>query len=73
MKALITGAAGFIGSHLSAALTDRGADVVGLGCFTDYYPRDIKASNLRAVEGARSSGSSKARSRRWRSGRCSTR
>ena len=51
MKALITGAAGFIGSHLSAALTDRGADVVGLDCFTDYYPRDIKASNLRVVEG----------------------
>ena len=46
MKALVTGAAGFIGSHLSAALLDRGATVVGLDCFTDYYPRAIKAGNL---------------------------
>jgi UDP-glucose 4-epimerase len=50
MRALITGVAGFIGSHLSAALTDRGAEVVGLDCFTDYYPRDLKAANLRTVE-----------------------
>jgi nucleoside-diphosphate-sugar epimerase len=46
MKALVTGAAGFIGSHLSGALLDRGAQVVGLDCFTDYYPRAIKESNL---------------------------
>ena len=46
MKALVTGAAGFIGSHLSAALLDRGAAVVGLDCFTDYYPRPIKEANL---------------------------
>lgn len=46
MKALVTGAAGFIGSHLSAALLDRGATVVGLDCFTDYYPRPIKEANL---------------------------
>jgi UDP-glucose 4-epimerase len=46
MKALVTGAAGFIGSNLSAALLDRGADVVGLDCFTDYYGRDIKERNL---------------------------
>jgi UDP-glucose 4-epimerase len=61
VKALITGAAGFIGSHLSAALADRGADVVGLDCFTDYYAREIKTANLatladrtrfRFVEGA---------------------
>jgi UDP-glucose 4-epimerase len=46
MRALVTGAAGFIGSHLSEALLERGADVAGLDCFTDYYPRAIKESNL---------------------------
>jgi nucleoside-diphosphate-sugar epimerase len=46
MKALVTGAAGFIGSHLTGALLDRGAHVIGLDCFTDYYPRPIKEANL---------------------------
>ena len=46
MKALVTGAAGFIGSHLTAALLDRGATVVGVDCFTDYYPRPMKEANL---------------------------
>ena len=46
MKALVTGAAGFIGSHLSAALLDKGATVVGVDCFTDYYPRAVKERNL---------------------------
>jgi UDP-glucose 4-epimerase len=46
MKALVTGAAGFIGSHLTAALLDRGAAVVGIDSFTDYYPRAIKQRNL---------------------------
>ena len=51
MKALITGTAGFIGSHLSSALLDRGFEVVGLDCFTDYYPREIKAANLAHNDG----------------------
>ncbi len=51
MKALVTGAAGFIGSHLSAVLAGRGADVVGLDCFTDYYAREIKEANLAALAG----------------------
>lgn len=46
MKAFVTGAAGFIGSHLTGALLDRGAEVTGLDCFTDYYPRFVKEGNL---------------------------
>jgi nucleoside-diphosphate-sugar epimerase len=46
VKALVTGAAGFIGSHLTAALLDRGTGVVGIDCFTDYYPRMVKEANL---------------------------
>ena len=51
MNALVTGAAGFIGSHLSDALLDGGATVTGVDCFTDYYPRAIKESNLAALKG----------------------
>jgi nucleoside-diphosphate-sugar epimerase len=51
VKALVTGTAGFIGSHLTGALLDRGAEVVGIDCFTDYYPRAIKESNLAASSG----------------------
>lgn len=46
MRAVVTGAAGFIGSHLSTALLDRGFDVLGVDCFTDYYPRPLKEANL---------------------------
>ena len=37
MRYVVTGAAGFIGSHLSEALRARGDEVVGIDCFTDYY------------------------------------
>ena len=46
MKALVTGAAGFIGSHLVEQLLADGADVVGIDCFTDYYARELKDANL---------------------------
>ena len=49
MKALVTGAAGFIGSTLAEALTARGVEVTGLDCFTDYYARDVKEANLSAL------------------------
>jgi UDP-glucose 4-epimerase len=50
MKAVVTGAAGFIGSHLSAALLDSGATVTGVDCFTDYYARALKDANLATVK-----------------------
>jgi len=46
VRALVTGAAGFIGSTLSAALLADGADVIGLDCFTDYYARSVKIANI---------------------------
>jgi UDP-glucose 4-epimerase len=46
MHVLITGAAGFIGSHLAEALVDRGHRVTGIDCFLDYYPRWMKEKNL---------------------------
>ena len=51
MKAVVTGAAGFIGSHLSSALLDSGATVTGIDCFTDYYARSLKEANLANVKG----------------------
>jgi nucleoside-diphosphate-sugar epimerase len=46
VKALVTGVAGFIGSHLAERLLDAGATVTGLDGFTDSYPRDRKEANL---------------------------
>jgi nucleoside-diphosphate-sugar epimerase len=46
---LVTGCAGFIGSHLTKALLRRGDEVVGVDAFTDYYPRPAKESNLEGV------------------------
>jgi nucleoside-diphosphate-sugar epimerase len=43
----VTGAAGFIGSHLVDRLLADGHTVVGIDCFTDYYPRPVKERNLR--------------------------
>jgi len=42
MKILVTGAAGFIGSHASHALTDRGHDVLGIDNLNDYYDPALK-------------------------------
>jgi nucleoside-diphosphate-sugar epimerase len=46
MKALVTGVAGFVGSHLATALLGQGREVVGIDAFTDYYAREIKERNL---------------------------
>src|SRR5438067_3613710 len=49
MRMLVTGCAGFIGSHLSEKLIDQGHDVVGVDVFTDYYSRSIKEANIRRL------------------------
>ena len=46
MKALVTGCAGFIGSHITDHLLAEGYEVTGIDCFTDYYARSIKESNI---------------------------
>jgi len=46
MKALVTGCAGFIGSHLTERLLQENFEVVGIDCFTNYYPREIKEKNI---------------------------
>ncbi|HVZ75355.1 MAG TPA: NAD-dependent epimerase/dehydratase family protein [Polyangia bacterium] len=46
MRILVTGAAGFIGSHLSERLVARGDEVVGLDNFDAFYGRDVKERNL---------------------------
>jgi UDP-glucose 4-epimerase len=61
LKVVVTGAAGFIGSHLSEGLLADGHEVLGIDAFVDYYPRPVKERNLagpcrhpsfRLVEGA---------------------
>jgi UDP-glucuronate 4-epimerase len=51
MKYLVTGAAGFIGFHLSKRLLEQGKNVVGLDNLNDYYDVNLKKSRLRELEG----------------------
>ena len=46
MKSVVTGCAGFIGSHLTDALLGAGHNVLGIDCFTDYYQRSVKKRNM---------------------------
>ena len=48
-RMVVTGAAGFIGSHVCEALVARGDEVVGIDCFTDYYDVAQKRANLSAL------------------------
>lgn len=49
VRCMVTGAAGFIGSHLCEALLRDGDEVVGIDAFIPYYPRDVKESNLASL------------------------
>ena len=49
MKSIVTGVAGFIGSHLAEALLADGHEVIGLDSFLDNYPRSFKENNLNAL------------------------
>src|SRR5262245_61251479 len=53
MECLVTGAAGFIGSHLCERLIKDGHRVVGIDSFTPYYPREVKERNLQRLRGER--------------------
>ena len=48
---LVTGAAGFIGSHVAGRLLDRGDVVVGLDNLNDYYDVNLKQARLDRLEG----------------------
>jgi UDP-glucuronate 4-epimerase len=50
VRYVVTGAAGFIGSHLAETLVHAGHDVVGVDCFTDYYDVAEKHENARGLD-----------------------
>ncbi len=50
MKCLVTGAAGFIGSHLCERLLKDGHAVIGIDAFVPYYPRSFKDNNLQVFK-----------------------
>jgi nucleoside-diphosphate-sugar epimerase len=53
MRYVVTGAAGFIGSHVCERLLELGHDVAGVDAFVDYYPRGVKEQNLTSARAHR--------------------
>ena len=51
MKILVTGTAGFIGSHLAHRLLDRGDEVIGVDNVNDYYDVNLKEARLARLTG----------------------
>jgi UDP-glucuronate 4-epimerase len=51
VSVVVTGVAGFIGSHLATRLLAQAEDVIGLDCLTDYYDVSLKRANLEALLG----------------------
>jgi UDP-glucose 4-epimerase len=49
MALLITGVAGFVGSHLAERLLQKGFDLIGVDSFLDYYAKEVKENNLRRL------------------------
>jgi UDP-glucuronate 4-epimerase len=50
MKILLTGAAGFIGFHLSTLLLENSIQVIGLDNLNDYYDPELKKARLKVLE-----------------------
>ncbi|AGE23270.1 putative NAD-dependent epimerase/dehydratase [Geobacillus sp. GHH01] len=53
LKIVVTGGAGFIGSHLAARLSGLGYDVAAVDCFHPYYPAERKARQFQTLTGGR--------------------
>ncbi|MEO8809130.1 MAG: GDP-mannose 4,6-dehydratase, partial [Rhodanobacter sp.] len=51
MKILVTGTAGFIGSHVAMRLLERGDEVVGIDNLSDYYDVELKKARLARFSG----------------------